>query len=1121
MAVPAARTGRARGKSIVGKTPRLPSLAYLAFRQSRAHARLIVGIALGILLAATVLAAIPLYLRAISDLGLSYAIDEHGASFLDFEAVSYSRPIARRDYEQAWAQAREAIRSRIGAFLREERRAVYTPSFVMAQRDSQGRESAPGERSSHAFFFFLTGLQGHVLMLEGRPPTYPPADGADVEALLSVWAAGDVRLRAGDVVTFYPFVTDQSQSIRVRIAGIIQPRDMNEDLWLGHKEYFFPTRDSGGQSRTFALYVPEEQFFAALGERFPVLPVNYWWIATVEPSNIKASDAARIRQSITDMEGDLNRALPRTLLFTGLKQVLNEYESKLVFARVPLLIFALLMLGTTLYYLMMTASFLLQRQAPDQAVLRARGASTGQLVGIFALQGAFVALPSALLGPLYAYLLVAPLGQLSLLAARTDGRWLSLPFAPETILWSAAGAAIAWVALLAPAVIAARRTVVDERQATARPEQRSFAHRAYIDLLLAAVALVLWLDLSQRGSFLAQRLFGRGPLIDGVLLVTPVLALAAGVLLALRLLPPLLGALASLAQRLPSPTMLLALRHLAREPLLAAGPLALLALVTAMMVFAASFGATLERSYHDRAAYQAGADIRVTATAGRAEDMEQALPQMPAVQASSLVLREKGRAGPGQSAADYTLLAVEPDSIQQVAWMRPDFSARPLSDQMWLVHAPFGRQTPKTLPGEPQRVGVWVHPDRAYSGLGLWLRLWDDGGDYFTYYLGQLDFEGWRFLEADLTPRGPPFPRYPLSLNALFMAGGRFSAIGPTGRVVFDDLHVQQASDRPSEAPDSFENPAGWRTLPIGDFIQDKVAATEEARLDKAAIAFSWTTPISSTPRGVFVEDVDLPIPVLASRSFLRASTYRSGEEGLVSIGGDLVPITVRGTLDYFPTLDPAGERFIVADREKLEAYLRAVPGAETLPPNEVWLALRPGADAREADRRLSANLPPGFEISSVSRFYRLLLNDPLAAAGWRAFLVIAYVAMAALALLGFALYALVYAQRHMTEYAILRASGFSRRQVAATVTFENGVLLALGLALGIGLGHLTSAMVVTYLDVTERGARVLPPFIPTVDWAQVGVVAGAAALLVAAATVAVVRALTSARLHRVLRAGE
>ena len=1104
----------------MGKTPRLPSLAYLALRQSRAHARLVVGIAIGVLLAATVLAAIPLYLRAISDLGLSYSIDEHGASFLDFEAVSYSRPIARRDYEQAWAQAREAIRSRIGSFLREERRAVYTPSFVMAQRDLQGRESAPGERGAHAFFFFLTGLQGHVLMLEGRPPAYPPATGADIEALLGVWAAGDMRLRSGDVVTFYPFVTDQSQSIRVRIAGVVQPRDMNEDFWLGHKEYFFPTRDSGGQSRTFGLYVPEEQFFAALSERFPVLPVNYWWIATVEPSNVKASDATRIRQAITDLEGDLNRALPRTMLFTGLRRVLDDYERKLVFARVPLLIFALLMLGTTVYYLMMTASFLLQRQAPDQAVMRARGASTGQLVGIFALQGAFVAVPAALLGPLYAYLLVAPLGQLSPLAARTDGRWLSLPFAPEIYLWSAAGAAIAWAALLAPAVIAARRTVVDERQATARPEYRSPAHRAYLDLLLAAVALVMWLDLSQRGSFLAQRLFGRGPLADGVLLLTPLLALAAGLLLALRLLPLLLGGLASLARRLPSPSLLLALRHLAREPLLAAGPLALLALVTAMLVFAASFGATLERSYHDRAAYQAGADIRVT-SAGQGEGMQQALPRMPAVQASSPVLREKGRAGTGQGAADYTLLAVEPDSIQQVAWMRPDFSARPLSDQMWLVHAPFGRQTSKTLPGDPQRIGVWVHPDRAYTGLGLWLRLRDADGGYHTHYMGQLDFEGWRFLETDLVPDGPPFPRYPLSLNAIFMAGGRFSAIGPTGRVVFDDLQMQQTPDKPSEALDSFENPAGWRTLPIGNFIQDQVAATEEARLDKAAIAYSWTTSISSTPRGIFVEDMDLPIPVLASRSFIRASTYRPGEEGIVSIGGDLIPITVRGTLDYFPTLDPVGERFIIADREKLDAYLRAVPGAAPPPSNEVWLALRPGADAQEADRRLGANLPPGFDFSSVSRSYTLLLNDPLAAAGWRAFLLIAYVAMATLALLGFALYALVYAQRRMTEYAILRASGFSRRQVTATVAMESGVLLALGLALGIGLGHLTSAIVVTYLDVTERGARVLPPFIPTVDWAQVGIVAVAAALLVAGATVAVVRALTRARLHRVLRAGE
>jgi hypothetical protein len=51
----------------------------------------------------------------------------------------------------------------------------------------------------------------------------------------------------------------------------------------------------------------------------------------------------------------------------------------------------------------------------------------------------------------------------------------------------------------------------------------------------------------------------------------------------------------------------------------------------------------------------------------------------------------------------------------------------------------------------------------------------------------------------------------------------------------------------------------------------------------------------------------------------------------------------------------------------------------------------------------------------------------------------------------------------------------------------EWGTVLILGSAIGVFLGRRVASIMLSFLDVTEQGDRVLPPFIVQTDWPRLG----------------------------------
>ena len=169
-------------------------------------------------------------------------------------------------------------------------------------------------------------------------------------------------------------------------------------------------------------------------------------------------------------------------------------------------------------------------------------------------------------------------------------------------------------------------------------------------------------------------------------LLTPAFFILTVGLVFLRLFPIVLQGVAWLVARMQGTAVLIGMWQLVRNPTHYSRLVLLLMLATAVGMFAASFGATLDRSYADRAAYQSGSQLRVSeirrTPANGPNEMLDAMRTTAGASNASPVMRLSGSQGTGLNRNEFALLGVDTKSFDGVGYFRDDFAG----DSLRIAH---------------------------------------------------------------------------------------------------------------------------------------------------------------------------------------------------------------------------------------------------------------------------------------------------------------------------------------------------------------------------------------------------------------------------------------------------
>jgi ABC-type antimicrobial peptide transport system permease subunit len=1085
----------------------------LSTRRVTAHWVVLAAATLTTLVAAATVAALAVFV----DQTLPLAV-RHDLSVAPGTALSIAGPASN----DATAATASTLRKAVGRSLRGVQFGFWSgtwsdpldlvPGALPARPAGTRKGSVPLLEAAA-----LDGITSHAVLVSGHWPGAPsssqaphseatraPAVSYEIPAALPASAAALLHLAPGDVLTLKDGISHAR--ISFRITGLFAPRRLSGTAASYWALNTIPASGSSPQSG-YTMYGPLLVSPAAFAPTASstgsatagTLTVNTGtWLARPDMAKFTATDMSAVSRDVSALQQALldSSVLSGMQLSTSLPSVLSATASKLSVARSLLVISALQLLVLALAALLAVARLLASQREGETALFSSRGATRWQIAGLAAAEVIPLCAAAAAVGALVGIRLaglVTTAGPLRAagLAGSSARTWLDAIAAALVVM------VIAVAAMLGP-VLAGGPAATEARVRRGRQSRIIGATRVGADIALIVLAVLAGWQLRRYSAA-----SGSDTTIDPVLVLAPALALAAGTVVTLRLLPAGARAGDRLAGRGRRLIASLAGWQVSRQPLTQGGAALLLVLAVATGTLALAQHASWTRSARDQGSFAAGADARVDTPSSLSPGATGAITNAAGVQHAMAVSVQ-----PGAEPAE--VLGVDAAQAADTAQIRADQTSVPTGKL-------FGEITPKSAPGTPvpgrpdaitftaalTPTGIRGQASAIARELGpvtVTVTVADGTGDMYQLNAGTLPADGrehvlaaslggadvsypLRVVQIMLTYQMPPAQVAVLALTVTgpSLAGWQASATSP-------DLQVdrQQGST------------LGGSALPGNGTWQangDTARFTFNSGSGQAVPSPSTVAPVNAqvtlnAPAGSALA----PLPAIATSAFADANGVGTGSVVQAALNGLQFPLRIVAVVKSFPTVTGSGGGLII-DLPAIQQRLVS-QGALPLSVTEWWLA----TTDHQIPPGLTRALPPGSAITGAAEATAELTGDPLSALAQQALLALV-AAAALLAITGFWVSIAANVRQRRAESALLAALGVSQRLAAVQLCLEKLMLSIPSAMLGVILGTVVAWLLVPAVTLSAAATQPMPPAVTLFDLPQALPLAAAVAILPELAT--------------------
>ena len=561
----------------------------LTFRRLRRDRAAAAGLVALVFVTAFVFAVAPRALATVADQALRDEMVAAGSADRNLRLDQLTRPCCTRDTAVNVVEHGDELAAQLPAVLKAvaARPPTSSPSYVIQTPLWHATSGTPIDNV--LALRIQQDVQAHVTLTAGRWPTGITSSEPDVapgalanavvttfEVAISDDAAKALQVSVGTHLDLTPEPTDplavgRPMHATVVIVGIYRPTDRADPYWIDDATVEGSTiraLDPDHPKVDTSLLLSPDAYPALLATALPlpatadeavplesILPLQYEWRFYVDAARMRSTQVGALIQAMRRTESLFPVGVPaingpdsdRVNLQTGLLRLLVEHQSRWVSAQAVLAVSAIGAGAVAVATLGLVILLAARQRRRTIIVARERGASRRQLLCATILEGALFTGPPALAGALLARVLVpTTIGHLTLAAA----------------VAVAVSALVLFLVAVRPALVGPLRG----QGAGPAPSRRASGRRLVLETLLVVGAAGAALVLRQRGlvapTATATALPPGGP--DPVVAAVPALVgLAAGVL-ALRLYPWPMRALAYLAARRRGVVSVLALRRATR-----------------------------------------------------------------------------------------------------------------------------------------------------------------------------------------------------------------------------------------------------------------------------------------------------------------------------------------------------------------------------------------------------------------------------------------------------------------------------------------------------------------------------------------------------------------------------
>ena len=526
------------------------SLPKLALKRLTDDRILLAGLMVGIVLATTLAAAGPVYLRSLERLGLNVSIDALKRPFSNISPIARRVPLTEFELRRTQAVVAAAIDNHIPEIYEEHETYFRVETwFAGLPLDPLPPPETTGE-ASRAYFRYFSNLEDHVAFTEGRMASDATGTGQlgpTLEAVISVVTAAEFELEIGQEIIVAPSLGSLTK-LTATVVGIMEATNPTEDYWHSHASIFIdpppPEEAAPEDSQLFydpqrppvPLFITERAMIDALGRAYPGMLIDEHWFVFTDLEGMKDWSASEALARFDDFEHEITTAVPGAQVSSAIITMLERFQDRSFFTRVPLLLLTAVLVATVLFFLGMMVSVLVRRREEDASLLRTRGAGIARLSRLYLLEGLAMTLVAVAAAPFLATALVAVAGFLPAFSGLAEPGLLPVKLDPLPFVVAGATGALCLLIYVVPGVLGARGGLLSHKMRSSRPPTVPLMHRYFLDVVvLVAGGLIFW-EMHARGHVISGGLL-KDVEVNEALLFAPVLFLIAVALIFMRLFP--------------------------------------------------------------------------------------------------------------------------------------------------------------------------------------------------------------------------------------------------------------------------------------------------------------------------------------------------------------------------------------------------------------------------------------------------------------------------------------------------------------------------------------------------------------------------------------------------------
>lgn len=444
-------------------------------------------------------------------------------------------------------------------------------------------------------------LAEHIELVGGELFSTTPNPDGSIDIMVSETAFQNLRLVLNDTFTTTALKDAQGNHLRFRICGVFRTNE-NDSL------YWPPTNNAEQLNiQKRECYLPYEVFAPLFVENNTKVKLNGTFYTVLDCSQMDASKAQEYLDTTNSLTGKYTSSVG-VLCYGRLQPILKEFLQSQRQVTITLWV-----LQIPIYLLLAAFIYMVSRQILDMeqseiAVLKSRGASRKQLIGIYLLQSGLLAAVGTIAGlPLGAYL-VQVIGSSNAFLEFVNRTPLTVSMRSTVGILLAISAVLSVAVMVLPALRHSRVTIVGHMQKKHRKTNAPLWQKLFLDVVLVAVSLYGLFSYNNQKTLLYTSVISDG-MLDPLLFICSSLFLVGAALLSLRLLPLITYSVFLLFRKLWNPALYAAFLRVIRTRFSQSFIMLFLILTIALGIFHAQTARTINAYEEENIRYSIGADI--------------------------------------------------------------------------------------------------------------------------------------------------------------------------------------------------------------------------------------------------------------------------------------------------------------------------------------------------------------------------------------------------------------------------------------------------------------------------------------------------------------------------------